>query len=128
MRDKLAYIFDGNKMIAITKTEVLTDLIDMHMIEINLSLEKQRGKLKEYQVKNLEDFIESLNNTTKTFHDENENKTYPSYKAYKKEKIKCLVYNESDISRFNELNNNEINKYKIIDSEDEIVSDIDANI
>ncbi len=37
MRDNLAYIFDGNKMIAITKTEVLTDLIDMHMIEINLS-------------------------------------------------------------------------------------------
>jgi len=120
MRDNIGYIFNGSKIEAVPKAEMLNNLLDMHMVEINIALEKNENKLKDYNIKKLEDFIEALNNQKTKFIDENENKTYSNYKLYKLEKIKLLVYNESDKKRLDELNNNDIVNLEIdIESSDE---------
>jgi hypothetical protein len=113
MRDNIGYIFNGIKIEAVPKAEMLNNLLDMHMVEINIALEKHKGKLKDYNIQKLEKFMDALNNQTTKFIDENENKTYGNYKLYKLEKIKLLVYNESDKKRLDELNNNDIIKLEI---------------
>ena len=52
MKDTIAYIFIGEKIVAVPKAEILNDLLDIHMVEINLAFENHKGKLKDYQIKN----------------------------------------------------------------------------
>ena len=45
MKDDLAYVFNGTQFLSVRKNEMLNELIDTHIKEINLSLEKNKSKL-----------------------------------------------------------------------------------
>jgi len=97
---------------------MLNELIDSHVKEINLSLEKHKNKLNEKYVTRLEKFLDMLNDDDTKFTDQNNQRTYPSYKAYKINSLKLLIYNSSDKKKLDELNSVEL-KEKTYDSENE---------
>jgi len=104
MKDDIAYVFDGSRFISVRKNEMLNELIDTHVNEINLSLEKNKNTLNDKYVTRLEKFLDMLNDDDTKFTDENNNRTYNSYKAYKINSIKLLIYNESDKKKLEVLN------------------------
>jgi hypothetical protein len=118
MRDDIGYIFNGTEFISIKKNEMLNELIDSHIKEINLSLEKHKNNLNDKYVNRLEKFLDMLNDDDTKFTDQNNQRTYPSYKAYKINSLKLLIYNSSDKKKLDELNNIEL-KEKIYTNEDE---------
>jgi hypothetical protein len=122
MRDDIGYIFNGKEFISIKKNEMLNELIDTHVKEINLSLEKHKNNLNEKYVTRLEKFLDMLNDDDTKFTDQNNQRTYPSYKAYKINSLKLLIYNSSDKKKLDELNSIEL-KEKIYD---EVEDDIDT--
>ena len=108
MKDDIAYIFNGVHFISVRKTEMINELIDLHTKEINLSIEKNKNKLNEKYVSRLEDFINKLNDEHTKFTDHDNQRIYPSYKAYKTNSIKLLIYNESDKKKLDLLSNIEL--------------------
>ena len=120
MRDDIGYIFNGKEFISIKKNEMVNELIDSHIKEINLSLEKHKNKLNEKYVNRLEKFLDMLNDDDTKFTDQNNQRTYPSYKAYKINSLKLLIYNSSDKKKLDELNNIELHEkvYEIEDTEE----------
>ena len=123
MKDDLAYVFDGKQFISVRKNEMLNELIDTHVKEINLSLEKNKNKINEKYVVRLEKFLDMLNDDDTQFTDQNNQRTYPSYKAYKINSIKLLIYNESDKKKLELLNTIKL-KEKVDDSEDSDNSEV----
>jgi hypothetical protein len=123
MRDDIGYIFNGKEFISVKKNEMVNELIDTHIKEINLSLEKHKNKLNEKYVNRLEKFLDMLNDDDTKFTDQNNQRTYPSYKAYKINSLKLLLYNSSDKKKLDELNNIELYEktYEIEDSKDSIL-------
>ena len=117
MKDDLGYVFNGKQFISIRKNEMINELIDVHTKEINLSLEKNKNKLNEIYVTRLEKFLDMLNDDDTSFTDNDNKRTYSSYKAYKMNSIKLLIYNNSDKKKLETLNNIELNE-KIDDSEE----------
>jgi len=108
MKDDIAYIFNGEKFISVRKNDMLTQLIDMHIDEINISFEKNKDKLREKYIDRLEKFLSDLNNSYTKYIDESNQRTYPNYKAYKINAIKLLIYNESDAKKLSELTDGSI--------------------
>ncbi len=138
MRDDIGYIFNGKEFISVKKNEMINELIDSHIKEINLSLEKNKNNLNEKYVNRLEKFLDMLNDAglsdfvknkiahdldddTK-FTDQNNQRTFPSYKAYKMNSIKLLIYNSSDKKKLDELQNMKLTE-KVYTIEDENDSD-----
>ena len=117
MKDDLAYVFDGKQFILVRKNEMLNELIDIHTKEINLSLEKNKNKLSEKYVIRLEKFLDMLNDDNTKFTDQDNSRTYSSYKAYKINSIKMLIYNESDKKKLDLLNTIELEE-KVYDDFD----------
>ena len=115
MKDDLAYVFNGKQFISLRKNEMLNELIDVHTKEINLSLEKNKNKINEKYVTRLEKFLDMLNDDDTQFTDNDNKRIYSSYKAYKINSIKLLIYNNSDKKKFDTLNNMEL-KEKIDNS------------
>ena len=105
LQNNIGYIFNGEQFIAINKKTMLNELIDMHVNEINLSIEKLEGKINSKIIDKIEQFIEMINDDLTKFTDENNNKIYDNYKAYKVDNVKLLLYNNSDIKLLNTLNN-----------------------
>ena len=120
MKDDLAYVFNGKQFISVRKNEMLTELIDNHVKEINFSLEKNKNKLNERYVIRLEKFLDMLNDNNTKFTDQDNKRIYPSYKAYKLNSIKLLIYNKSDKKKLDTLNTIELEeKIYEIDTESE---------
>jgi hypothetical protein len=122
MRDDIGYIFNGKEFISVKKNEMINELIDSHIKEINLSLEKHKNKLNEKYVTRLEKFLDMLNDDDTKFTDQNNQRTFPSYKAYKMNSIKLLIYNSSDKKKLDEIQRIELQEkiYDIDDSDDDI--------
>ncbi len=78
LKDDLAYVFNGKKFIAVKKHEMLTELIDIHSNEINLSLESYDKKLPEKIIERLSKFLEKLNDEYRVFRDPDNDKLYPN--------------------------------------------------
>ena len=108
LKDDIAYIFNGKQFMSIRKNEMLNDLIDTHVNEINLSLEKNKNNLNEKYVKRLEIFLNMLNDDDTKFTDQDNQRIYTSYKAYKINSIKLFIYNESDKKKLEILNKIEL--------------------
>jgi hypothetical protein len=108
MKDDIGYVFNGKQFISVRKNEMLNELIDTHVNEINLSFEKNKNKMNEYYVTKIEKFLDMLNDDNTKFTDHNNNRTYNSYKAYKMNFIKLLIYNESDKKKLEMLNDMEL--------------------
>ena len=96
LKDQYAYIFDGSKFIAVLKTDVLNELVDNHFDNIELSVEEYKDKLNSKTIDVLDKFIEKINDEDEEFTDMEHNKTYPSYKNFKVNQIKLMIYNESE--------------------------------
>jgi hypothetical protein len=127
MRDDIGYIFNGKEFISVKKNEMINELIDSHIKEINLSLEKHKNNLNEKYVTRLEKFLDMLNDDDTKFTDQNNQRTFSSYKAYKMNSIKLLIYNSSDKKKLDEIQSIEL-KEKIYDEDDEEYDDINYNI
>lgn len=102
LKDNIAYIFDGNKFVAMSKDEVLNDLIVTHMNEIEVSAETYKNKINPHNRNSLDKFIENMNNNKK-FYNERLNKTFTNFKLFKMELIKNLIYNNSDTKLLDKL-------------------------
>ncbi len=61
---------------------MLNQLIDMHIDELNISFEKNKGKLNDKQIQRLEKFLDMLNDYDTKFTDGTQ-RIYSNYKAYK---------------------------------------------
>ena len=116
LKDNTAYIFDGNKFIAVSKSEALNDLITSHMDEIESSASEFENKISNNKFKNLNNFIDTINDNDKKYFHELIKKTYPNYKIYKCDSIKNLIYNNSDPKILEKLKN--------IDLENKIINNI----
>ena len=71
--------------------------------------------MKNYVIR-LEKFLDMLNDDCTTFTDNDNNRKYSNYKAYKINSIKLLLYNNSDKKKLDLLNNMEL-KEKTYDTE-----------
>ena len=113
MRDSTAYIFDGSNFILTSKTEVINNMIASHLENIEDYLED--AEISENKYNKITNFLKHLNNENAVFIDENNNnKKYTNYKAYKLNVINQLIYNNSNSKLLKKLNSIELEE-KIID-------------
>ena len=107
MKDDIAYVFNGKQFISVRKNDMLNQLIDMHVDEINISFEKNKGKLNEKQIERLEKFLDILNDEDTKYKDGTQ-RIFSNYKAYKINEVKLIIYNESDNKKLSTLTNIEL--------------------
>ena len=95
LRDNIAYIYNGNKFEAVQKNSVISDLIDQHINNIEVSLENYKNKLPEKTANIIDKLLQKLEDDETKITDENNNKEYKNFKSYKTNEIKLMIYNES---------------------------------
>ena len=95
LKDQYAYIYNGNKFIAVLKSDVLGELVDNHFENIEYSADEYKEKLNPKTVEVLDKFIDKMN-SEESFIDHEHIKTYPNFKSYNINKIKMMIYNQSD--------------------------------
>jgi hypothetical protein len=95
LRDDIAYVYNGNKFEAVQKHSVISELIDQHMNNIEVSLEDYKDKLPEKTAYILDKLLEKLQDEETKTTDENNNKEYKNYRSYKINEIKLMIYNET---------------------------------
>jgi hypothetical protein len=110
LKDDIAYIFNGEDFIVLDKNEVLSNLVDLHQNEINISLEKHKKKLNFNVARRLEDFLDKLNDENRKFKDVENNKIYNNYKAYKIHSIKKIIYNKSKKNKLDLYKNSDLHE------------------
>ena len=96
LKNQYAYIFDGNKFIAVLKSDILEELVDNHIENIEYSIEEYKDKLPTNTIDVLDKFIDKINDMDEEFTDTDHNKIYPNYKKFKVNQIKLMIYNESE--------------------------------
>jgi hypothetical protein len=96
LKNQYAYIFDGNKFIAVLKSDILEELVDNHIDNIEYSIEEYKDKLPTKTIDVLDKFIDKINDMDEEFTDIEHNKIYPNYKKFKVNQIKLMIYNESE--------------------------------
>jgi hypothetical protein len=95
LRDDIAYVYNGNKFEAVQKHSVISELIDQHMNNIEVSLDDYKDKLPEKTAYILDKLLEKLQDEETKITDENNNKEYKNYRSYKINEIKLMIYNET---------------------------------
>jgi hypothetical protein len=95
LRDNIAYVYNGNKFEAVQKNSVISDLIEQHMNNIEVSLENYKNKLPKKTANILDKLLQKLEDDETKITDENNNKEYKNFKSYKTNEIKLMIYNES---------------------------------
>jgi hypothetical protein len=96
LKDQYAYIYNGNKFIAVLKSDILEELVDNHIDNIEYSAEEYKEKLQKKTIEILDKFIEKMNNEEDEFVDKQHKKSYPNFKSYNINQIKLMIYNMSD--------------------------------
>ncbi len=105
LRDNIAYVYNGNKFEAVQKHSVINQLIDQHMNNIEVSYDDYKNKLPEKTVSILDKLIEKIQDDHTAMIDEENNKEFKSYKLFKINEVKLMIYNETG-------NNTEVIKLK----------------
>jgi len=103
LKDKYAYIFDGNRFVPISKDDALNTLITNRKYDIDEICGEYEDKIKpktQQQVIKLIDDLED--NQTPYF---NEDKKYKSMRTYKKERISLILYNNREKMMTDVMNN-----------------------
>ena len=96
LKDQYAYIYDGNKFIAVLKSDILETLVDNHIENIEYSADEYKEKLNEKTIEVLDKFIDKMNNEEDEFIDKQHKKSYPNFKSYNINEIKLMIYNMYD--------------------------------
>ena len=89
LKDKYAYVFDGDTFIIKEKNEVLDELLDNHAYNIKEFVEKNRDDLADHTKKSMDRLLNFIYN-------KNDNEEYVNFDKYKLNNIKLLVYNLSN--------------------------------
>ncbi len=95
LRDNIAYVHNGNKFEAVQKHSVISQLIDQHMNNIEVSLDDYKHKLPERTVEILDKLIEKIQDEHTVLVDEENNKEFKNYKLFKINEVKLMIYNET---------------------------------
>lgn len=95
LKDDLAYTFNGIKFEAVNKYDVISDLINNHICNIEVSFDEYKEELLANTVPILDKFIKKMSEEHK-FEDKKQNQVFKSYKDYKIRQIKLLIYNKCD--------------------------------
>jgi hypothetical protein len=123
LKDLYCNVFDGKQFSAITKNELLPELIDIHF--------RNKYKLKKSVITKIDKLEEKLNKKNKKYIDEND-KVYKNYKEYMADVIKLLIYNLSNKNKLDAIK--KIDKFihkkidKFIHKKIEIESDGEGDI
>ena len=96
LKDQYAYIYNGNRFIAVLKADILEELVDNHFENIEYSADEYKEKLQPKTLEVLDKFIEKMNNEDTEFLDKQHKKSYPNFKSYTINEIKLMIYNMSD--------------------------------
>ena len=96
LKDQYAYIYDGNRFIAVLKSDILEELVDNHIENIEYSADEYKEKLNDKTIEVLDKFIDKMNNEEDDFIDKQHKKSYPNFKSYNINQIKLMIYNMSD--------------------------------
>ena len=97
LHDSIAYVYDGVQFKAVSKNSILNDLINIHVENIELSLENYKNKLSGKTVEIINKFIDKINDENSPMIDEENNKKFKNYKSYKINQIKLMIYNERKV-------------------------------
>ena len=89
LKDKYAYVFDGDTFIIKEKNEVLDELLDNHAYNIKEFVEKNRDDLADHTKRSMDRLLNFI-------YDKNNNGEYSNFDKYKLNNIKLLVYNLSN--------------------------------
>ena len=95
LKDQYAYIYNGNKFIAVLKSDILEELVDNHFENIEYSADEYKEKLGKNTIDVLDKFIDKMNDEDE-FIDKEHKKIYPNFKSYNINQIKMMIYNISD--------------------------------
>jgi hypothetical protein len=96
LRDEIGYVYNGgNKFEAMPKMEIYTQLIHKHIEHIEKSMNTYKEYLSDHEIRKLKNFIEQIENKEKEYNHKEEKK-YKTYEHYQREKIKILIFNESN--------------------------------
>jgi len=93
LKNNYGYVFDGEKISVKTKHEMLNEIIDSHFDEIYSSMDK--FKLKQNTIDKIQKLKHNLYNNKKTYTDIYD-KNHKSYRDYKLELIKLLIFDLTD--------------------------------
>jgi hypothetical protein len=102
LKNNFGYVFDGEKISVKTKHEMLNEIIDSHFDEIYSSIDK--FKLKQTIIDKIQKLKHNLYNNKKTYTDIY-NKSHKSYKDYKLELIKLLIFDLTDNEKLLQIKN-----------------------
>jgi len=100
LKDNFIYKYDKKKgyFVAANKNDTLKEFIDTRVLDIEEIYNKlsDAKKIDENTKNTIEKFLYKIQNYNEKFVDNNDNITYPSYRDYKINKIKILLYNNHD--------------------------------
>jgi len=100
LKDNFVYKYDEKKgyFVAANKNDTLKEFIDTRVMDIEEIYNKlsDAKKIDENTKNTIEKFLEKIQNYNEKFVDNTDNITYPSYRDYKINKIKILLYNNHD--------------------------------
>jgi hypothetical protein len=102
LKNNFGYVFDGEKISVKTKHEMLNEIIDSHFDEIYSSIDK--FKLKQNTIDKIQKLKHNLYNNKKTYTDIYD-KNHKSYKDYKLELIKLLIFDLTDNDKLLQIQN-----------------------
>jgi len=89
LKDKYAYVFNGDTFIIKEKNEVLDELLDNHAYNIKEFVEKNRDDLADHTKRSMDRLLNFI-------YDKNNDGEYSNFDKYKLNNIKLLVYNLSN--------------------------------
>jgi hypothetical protein len=93
LKDPYCIVFDGTQFVIKLKSEVLPDVVDMHLFEFELA--KTKYKLNAATISKIDKLDYKINKNTKKYTDEND-RVYKNFKEYMVEVVKILIYNFCD--------------------------------
>ena len=96
LKDKYAYVFNGNKFTVGLKSDILGELVDNHVDNIDMSLDEYKDILPPKTIEVLDKFLEKINNDEEIFNDKEHKIKYPNFKQFKINNIKLMIYNEHE--------------------------------
>jgi hypothetical protein len=93
LKDPYCIVFDGTQFVIKLKSEVLPDVVDMHLFEFETA--KTKYNLNAATISKIDKLDYKINKNTKKYTDEND-RVYKNYKEYMVEVVKLLIYNFCD--------------------------------
>ena len=95
LRSNVAMIHDGERFNAVNQYGAIDELIDNHFDIITHLIEDNQDKLGPTIIDKLNQFVDKINDNYKKFFDANSNREYNTYKDFKINQVKHIIYNES---------------------------------